>query len=350
MRKFRLLAFFLAITLLIPNMMGVSKVFAANLSFTIGEVITDETVTILVKDVPKNLEFIVRIGEYHTKAINGIEAGRFNSGDGGALQATITIPEAFKGRAQLSIRIDSVTGGWFYYNWFWNKTEGGTWPNPPTNITQPPAITPVATVTNIPLIFIESVESEQTVTVSGVNFPNNAEMQVLMGKMFTRGENGIVTSLFNTKDDGTFEATFDIPAELCNDERVAIRVESIIGRWYAYNWFWNKEDSNAATSVTTAPEPGKVTHPLIYIAAVEAGKTVTLNAENLPASTDFTVLIGKMGTKGINGIAVASFNSATNTSAEFTVDIPEELANEVLLAIRIESINRGFAYNWFWNR
>ncbi len=117
-------------------MFGVGKVFAANPSFTIGEVVTDKTVTILIKDAPKNREFIVRMGEYDTKAINGIEAGRFQTGEGGNLQATIDIPAAFAGRAQIAIRMDSVTGGWYYYNWFWNKKKKVAPGHPPINHTR----------------------------------------------------------------------------------------------------------------------------------------------------------------------------------------------------------------------
>jgi hypothetical protein len=57
-----------------------------------------------------------------------------------------------------------------------------------------------------------------------------------------------------------------------------------------------------------------------------------------------------MYTKGLNGIAVATFDSGENTSAQLTVDIPAALANEDLIAIRIQSKSRGFAYNWFLNK
>ena len=145
MKKHKIFTLLIAVALLLPAIFGVSQVFAANPSFTIGEVTTDVSVTILIKDAPKNREFIVRMGEYDTKAIDGIEAGRFNTGEGGALKATLEIPEALKGRAQISIRMDSVTGGWYYYHWFWNKKDGGTWPAPSTKPVTQPTQSPPAT-------------------------------------------------------------------------------------------------------------------------------------------------------------------------------------------------------------
>ncbi len=361
MKKHRVFTLLLALALLVPAIFGVSRVFAANPSFTIGDVVANQSVTILIKDAPKNRDFIVRMGEYDTKAINGIEAGQFHTGEGGNLQATIEIPEALKGRAQIAIRMDSLTGGWYYYNWFWNMKEGGTWPEPsqPTKTTpQAPQITPTPNKTPtkvVPLIFIKSAESSKSVTITGINFPKNEEMKAFMGEMFSKGIDGVEVGLFTTSDTGTFEMTFEIPAELVDHERVAIRVASVPYTWYAYNWFWNKAGGIVVTqppSQAVRPlvtEPAKK-HPLISIVQVEAGKTVTIKADNLPANTEFTVLLGKMYTKGLNGIAVATFDSGENTSAQLTVDIPTALATEDLIAIRIQSKSRGFAYNWFSNK
>jgi hypothetical protein len=363
MKKYRVFTLLLAIVLLIPTIFTVSKVFAANPSFTIGEVVSDQTVTILVKDAPKNREFIVRMGEYDTKAINGIESGRFQTGNGGNLQATIDIPAALKGRAQIAIRMDSVTGGWYYYNWFWNKKEGGTWPPPSTTPqpTTPPAATPQPTKTAtkiVPTITIKSAVESQNVTIVITNFPKNAEMKAFMGEMYTRGKDGIEVGTFTTTDAPGTEVTLNIPAELANDERVAIRVESVRGGWYSYNWFWNKQGGRVvtppSTSPVTTPAPTQVNpqvkYPSITIVSIDSGKTVSIKAENLSTETEFTVLMGKMWTRGVNGVPSAIFNTGTSSTAELTVDIPASLANESLIAIRIQGTNGSYAYNWFKNK
>ena len=363
MKKYKAFTLFLCIALLVPALFGVGKVFAANPSFTIGEVVTDKTVTILIKDAPKNREFIVRMGEYDTKAINGIEAGRFQTGEGGNLQATIDIPAAFAGRAQIAIRMDSVTGGWYYYNWFWNKKEGGTWP-PPSTTPEPtpssPVTTPQPTKTPpkiVPTITIISAVESQSVTIAITNFPKNAEMRAFMGEMYTKGKDGIPVGDFTTTDAAGTEVTLNIPGALANDERVAIRVESVRGGWYSYNWFWNKQGGRVVTppssgTVTPAPtQPGDTSkYPALSIISVDSGKTVTIKADNLPQNTEFTVLLGKMWTRGLNGIPSATFNSGPQTSAELTVDIPASLANESLISIRIQGTNGRYAYNWFINK
>jgi len=52
------------------------------------------------------------MGEYNTRGENGIEVATFNSGAGGSMSATFNIPNALKGRAMISIRIESLTGGY----------------------------------------------------------------------------------------------------------------------------------------------------------------------------------------------------------------------------------------------
>ena len=147
MTKKRMFALFLAVALLLPAISGIGKVQAAYPSFTISEVKTDETVTTLTKDMPKNLDFKVLMGEYNTKAKDGIEVATFNSGDTSSFAVTVDIPAPLKGRAQISIRIESLTGGYYYYNWFWNKKDGGSWPvvtptTPPSTTTPTPGQVP----------------------------------------------------------------------------------------------------------------------------------------------------------------------------------------------------------------
>ncbi len=73
-------------------------------------------------------------------------------------------------------------------------------------------------------------------------------MRAFMGEMYTKGKDGIPVGDFTTTDAAGTEVTLNIPPEaLANDERVAIRVESVRGGWYSYNWFWNKQGGRVVT-------------------------------------------------------------------------------------------------------
>lgn len=354
MKNKRILTILLAVILLVPAIFGVSKAQASYPSFTISNVKTDETVTILTKDMPKNLDFKVLMGEYNTRGVGGIEAAQFNSGESGSFQVTINIPDALKGRAMISIRIESLTGGYYYYNWFWNKQDGGTWPPGATPTTPPTTQTPAPTqppVKVYPSFSIKAVVKGETVTISAKNFPKEVVFVAKMGKMWTQGINGIVSGEI-TSSDNAFEATFDIPAELVNEQRIAIRLEAKTGGWYAYNWFWNNTSATQPTEEPTpAPtQPPVVKYPYFNIKAVLKNETVTIEGYNYPADTEFVVRMGKMWTQGINGIEVATFNSGTGGSLEATFDIPAELAGLGRISIRMDAKTGGWhAYNWFWN-
>jgi alpha-tubulin suppressor-like RCC1 family protein len=87
-----------------------------------------------------------------------------------------------------------------------------------------------------------------------------------------------------------------------------------------------------------------------YIVCVVRDESVTIKTNNLPANQIFNVLMGLMGTKGIDGILVGMINSKSGGSFEATYNIPDELKGESQIAIRLESISSGaYAYNWFYN-
>jgi hypothetical protein len=63
------------------------------------------------------------MGRIGTQGIKGIEVARTNSGKGGSLTATYSIPAKLQGQYQIAIRLQSPTG-FSSYNWFYiNSTE-----------------------------------------------------------------------------------------------------------------------------------------------------------------------------------------------------------------------------------
>lgn len=338
MKKQKIVGLIVMVALLSSIFAGVSQVQASTYpTFSISEVKMDESVTILTNNMPANKNFNVLMGEIGTKGIDGIIVAALNSDKGGSFLATFPIPEQLKGRAQIAIRLEGTDNPYYAYNWFWNDAKNGTWPED-----YPPAQPPTCAC-NIPTFSIKSVVKGEDVTITTYNFPKNVEFTVLMGKMWTRGINGIEVATLNSGEGGSFEATFDIPAELANEERIAIRLEGT-GGYYAYNWFWN----NTASTPPAEPVDGYSGYPYFFITAVEKDTTVSIKAYNLPEDTDFTVLMGKMWTMGINGIEVTTLNSGEGGTLEATFDIPAELAGEQRIAIRLQG-EVYYAYNWFWN-
>ena len=338
MKKQKIVGLIVMVALFSSIFAGVSQVQASTYpTFSISEVKTDESVTILTNNMPANKNFNVLMGEIGTKGIDGIIVATLNSDKGGSFLATFPIPEQLKGRAQIAIRLEGTDNPYYAYNWFWNDAKNGTWPED-----YPPAQPPTCAC-NIPTFSIKSVVKGEDVTITTYNFPKNVEFTVLMGKMWTRGINGIEVATLNSGEGGSFEATFDIPAELANEERIAIRLEGT-GGYYAYNWFWN----NTASTPPAEPVDGYSGYPYFFITAVEKDTTVSFKAYNLPKDTDFAVLMGKMWTMGINGIEVTTLNSGEGGTLEATFAIPSELAGEQRIAIRLQG-EVYYAYNWFWN-
>ncbi len=339
MKRQKALFIVLTLTLTLSLLLGVSKVQAATYpTFTIKSVEKGVSVTIQTKDVPAGKNFKVLMGEIGTKAIDGIEVATFNSGDGGAFEATFNIPEELKTRAQIAIRFEGTDNDYYAYNWFWNDEATGTWPTPPA----PPAPAPA----KIPTISIKAVEAGKTVTIVTSDFPKAVEFTVLMGKMGTAGIGGIEVAKLDSGEGGSFEATLNIPEALKDDQRIAIRLNGV-GGYYAYNWFWN----NTGTPPVEPPVPpveGYKGYPYFFIDAVVKDTSVTITAHNLPKDYEFTVLMGKMWTKGIKGIEVTTFNSGEGGDLTATYNIPAELAGEQRISIRLQG-ELYYAYNWFWN-
>lgn len=196
----------------------------------------------------------------------------------------------------------------------------------------------------IPTFSIVSVARDTSVTIQTYNFPANDKFKVLIGPYGTQGKNGIKVGTYNSGNGASKQATYPIPAELVGSKRLAIRLQSTTGSGYfAYNWFWNNTAGGG-----TNPDDGYTGYPYFFIKSVVRNTSVTIQGYNYPPNTNFTVLMGPMGTKGVGGIVVGSFNSGSGGYIEKTFGIPAALAGSKQIAIRTQS-NVAFAYNWFWN-
>ncbi len=92
-------------------------------------------------------------------------------------------------------------------------------------------------------------------------------------------------------------------------------------------------------------------YPTFSISSVVKDKTVAIKTYNLPSNDIFRVRMGQMGTRGVNGIIVKSFETGVGGTQIFEFSIPSELYGQYQIAIRIESKTGSgyYAYNWFYN-
>ncbi len=307
-------------------------------TFSIVSVVTDTSVTIRTYNFPANDTYKVLMGYMGTRGVNGIKVDTISSGSGGSFTATFNIPSSLKGLYQIAIRLQSTTGsGYFAYNWFYNNTSTGAQP-------------PISGYTGIPTFSISSVVADKSVTIKTYNFPANDNFDVLMNYMHTQGVNGIKVTTISSGSGGSFSATFDIPASLQGQYQIAIRLQSNTGSGYfAYNWFYN--NTTGTNTGGGAVPSGYTGYPTFSISSVVRNKTVTILTNNLPANDKFDVLMGPMGTRGINGYFVTTINTSNGGAQTLTFNIPSQLKGSFQISIRLQSRTGSgfFAYNWFYN-
>ena len=310
-------------------------------TFSIVEVVTDQSVTIKTYNFPANDVFTVTMGAMGTKGVGGVVVGTTNSGSGGSFVVTYSIPSSLKGSYQIAIRLESPTSGHYAYNWFYNNTSNV--PNPPV---PPPGYT------GYPYFFILEVEKDKSVTIDAYNFPANDTFKVFMGPYGSQGKGGTQVGSTNTGEGGKFKATYNIPAGLVGSYRIAIRLESPTSGYFAYNWFYNNS-TTAPVPPPATPQPpssGYVGTPYFFIDSVTKDVQVIIKAYNFPANDTFTVTMGNYGKQGVGGAVVGSTNTGSGGSFSATYNIPSSLAGSYRIAIRLQSPTSGYyAYNWFYN-
>ena len=334
-------------------------------TFNITDVTVDDSVTIQTQNYPANQTFTVRMGSFGTLGVGGIVVGSFDSGSGGSFSVTFTIPDALHGRSRIAIRADN-SQGFFSFNWFWNNTSSSSSSNTETATTTHTHMASAQGI-GIQTFSIIDVSRDDSVIFRTHNFPANQDFTVRMGRYGTLGIGGIEVGSFNSGDGGSFDKTFDIPDSLKGLNRIAIRADSSQG-FFAFNWFWNntvnvekktsssEEESNSTSSTNT--EESNTTTPTVVafhgiptfsISAVSRDNTVTIVTNNFPAGQTFTVRMGAFGSLAVGGMEVATTDSGDGGSFTATYTVPDALKGSQRIAIRMDSPQGFFAFNWFWN-
>ena len=247
----------------------------------------DEKVTVVTQNFPANREFIARMNVIGTKGINGFVVGSVDSGAGGSLIFTFDIPAELYSLSQIAIRLNSTTGGYYSYNWFYNKTAG----------THAGGV-PADEITDIPMISVVSVKEDTHVIIKMINFPLNEEIDVLMGEFGTQGVDGTLVSSFTMSgiDDGIM--LFEIPEGLKSEAMIDIRLESQDSDLVLFTSF---ENTTGGCGGISDGEDDYTGIPTFKITDVVAGESVTILTNNFPENYVFKVMMGKMWTQGKEG-------------------------------------------------
>jgi hypothetical protein len=226
--------FFLALPLSVAEMAERTQTIP---TISIVAVQRDTNVTVRTANFPANRDFTVRMGPMGSQGVNGHVGETFSSGSGGTIERTFTIPAALHGTGQIAIRLESTTGGYFAYNWFYNSSAAAPTPAPTSVVTPAPTATPQPSA-NYPWFSIAAVVRDQSVTIDAYNLPANRDFIVRMGPMGSRAENGTIVATTASGAGGSLTATYQIPEGLRGAPLIAIRMDSS-GGYFAYNWFYN---------------------------------------------------------------------------------------------------------------
>jgi hypothetical protein len=209
---------------------------------------------------------------------------------------------------------------------------------------------PTTSPSTVPSFDITAVVADKTITIKTANFPAGYTFNVLWGPLGNQGKDGIESSSIKSGRGGEITATLDIPAQVQGMSRIAVRLESTTGGFFSYNWFNNTTRGTTPTTPTT-PTPPAPKAGTFSIFSVVADKSVTIKTANFPANKTYTVLMGPLGTRGVDGIKAGTVESGKGGELTFTIDIPSQVQGMRIIAIRLESTTGGYySYNWFYNK
>lgn len=194
---------------------------------------------------------------------------------------------------------------------------------------------------------IVSIKADESVTIRAKNFPANSTITVRMDVSGNAGIDGIVVAESNSGSTGSFEATYNIPAELKGVKTISVRLEGPLN-YHAYNWFNNR--SSQVSGPTQVPS--NAVAPAVKVTAVEKNERITVSVSGFPANVNFRVRVGPFYTFARNYVVVQTINSGKGGSFQFNLDLPSVVKDVDLVTIRLDSYDSAvkyFAYNAFKN-
>jgi len=324
---------------------------ASSMGFYITSVDPNSSVTIHTFGFPEGTNLTVTMGPAGSAGL-GYYVTTTYTGEGGVLDRTFPIPEALNGVQTIVLRLESADGEYVAYGPFVNQVGGSA---KPASGTAPVSGSSVST-TSLEL-YVQSVVPNDLVSVRTGNFPMGTLFDVYMGKHGTNGVNGYLVATTNSGDGGSFGVDYAIPSQFYDQSIIDLLMVGQNGEGSVGVAFYNKEGGGAAPSTGTGSSSSGSTSggsyvsyvPTFSIVTVKPGESVTIRTNNFPPGQAFTVRMGPYGTYGINGEIVGTTDSGAGGSFEATYSIPASLKSADAIAIRMDSSQGYYAYNWFTN-
>ncbi|MEA4813026.1 MAG: hypothetical protein VB108_10735 [Anaerolineaceae bacterium] len=230
--------------------------------FAIKSVEKGKSVTVITDNFPPGLEFTAMIGKLGKNGEDGTPVGKFNSGEGGAFEATFDIPAFYKDYTALAIRLVAPKQ-YFAYSWFDNSGAAPS-SSAVVQVTTTPIGTPEASAgtstpaqtatpepTKDPNVFVPkpggpridilSVQGGKAIKVKATNLYPDVEYSFKMGN-FGSADTGKEAGKFTADKSGSQELSLEIPEGVKDLNIISILMESKKG--FAYNFFYNITTSN----------------------------------------------------------------------------------------------------------
>jgi hypothetical protein len=275
-----------------------------------------------------------------TKGVDGTLVGTISTDGNGEFTETFAIPSGLRSENRIAIRAESPKYAWSYaYNWFENVTRGDSSSGGTSN--------------SGAVISILKVVEDRSVRFQAERLPASTRFNVWLG---WQGRQGNVTypnaavALYSDRD-GIMEETLEIPRELRDRSTLVLRLETAgSSRVVATKWFVNSSSQDGSGSGSSGGFNNGA--PTLQIHSVQQDAWVNLMAGNLPKRTKFVVLMGRMGTEGVDGIEVGEFKTDSQGQFGGSFEIPRKLQGKDRIAIRIEATDDSgvYAFTWFENK
>lgn len=181
-----------------------------------------------------------------------------------------------------------------------------------------------------------SVEEDQEVTLSATKLLANTRYSVYLGKYATYPTGAVLVGSVYTDAKGAFSRTYKIPGRLADVVKIWISVTNGRGD-LATNWFINATSDGNTGGIGAAALKFSIT-------SMKSDDWVKIKTSNLPANVTFDVLMGKSGSKGVNGYLVGTLRDEDGGTVRATYDIPSELEGKSKIDIRLENKQLGISY------
>jgi len=187
---------------------------------------------------------------------------------------------------------------------------------------------------------------DTSVTLRTHNIPSNVLFDVKIGRKVGGSMDWQDVGPLDSDRGGSIKATFSIPGAYAGESRLAIRLIQDKKGTTVTRWFTNAGGGTGGGGVPWYY--GGI--PTFSIVGVVRNSTVTIRTYNFPAGLNFDVYMGPMGTRGIGGYYIGTFNSGAGGTFVKTFNTPSQLYNHNQISIRSQNTGTGYySYNWFYN-